>query len=397
MEKLSRTIWAAPLEGRNQQTRWFYERARGQYKNARNKEGFTKSKQAAFDLKNPKSQYFTKEELAKYLNAFSEVTEGKKLVTGPHIVVRGNQKNYAQFISSGLPKKVDNIFFEDAVAKMILYKSAEKTYGVKPNAIGDMRYVTVPYTISYFNYLTGNKLDLYKIWKAQSISNELKDCLYDMMVEVEDFIKENATGSLYGEFAKKEECWTLLKNSDIDFDNSEIKYDLGNGKTDSSRVKISQDEVTRIQNEQDINYLLSISPALWKHLENWGRATGNLTLRQQDIAFNMPSRVRNGGKGMSDSEKEVALSILELTATKFPEILEEFIEPEAVQNKSTTPELSLETIQAIVSWDRKARHFKDHEYRFMADLANGNLPLDNRNQMKASWYYQVAKRNGFTQ
>ncbi len=396
MEKFSRTIWAAPLEGRNQQTRWFYERARGQYKNARSKEGFTKSKQAAFDLKNPKSQYFTKEDLAKYLNAFSEITDGKKLVTGPHIVVRGNQKNYAQFISSGLPKKVDNIFFEDAVAKMILYKSAEKKYGVKPNAIGDMRYVTVPYTISYFNYLTDNKLDLYKIWKAQSISEQLKDCLYDLMVEVEQFIKSKATGSLYGEFAKKEDCWTLLKNSKIDIDKSAIKSDLGSGKTDSTRVKMTQDETARIQNEQDIKYLLSISPALWKHLENWGRSTGNLTIRQQDIAFNMPSRVRNGGKGMSESEKEGALNILELTATKFPEILEEFIEPESVQTKAIPEDVSLELIQAVVSWDRKNKKLKDFEFQFMNELANGNKLLTDLNKTKASWNIQKARKFGFT-
>src|SRR5436190_16952246 len=62
MEKLSRTIWAPPIEGKATQTRWFYDRARGQYKNARNKEGFSKAKQTAFDLKNPKAQVFSKED-----------------------------------------------------------------------------------------------------------------------------------------------------------------------------------------------------------------------------------------------------------------------------------------------------------------------------------------------
>lgn len=395
IEKLSRTIWAAPVEGRSQQTSWFYERARGQYKNARAKDGFTKVKQGAFDLKNPKNQLFTKEDLAKYCNAFSEQTDGKKIITGPHIVVRGNQKNYAHFVGLGFPKKLDNIYFEDVVSKMILYKTAEKKYGVKPNAIGDMRYVTVPYTLSYFNYLTGNKLDLFKIWRAQSISNDLKDCLYNLMIEVEQFIKDNATGSLYGEFAKKEECWNLLKNSGIKIDSASIKYDLGNGKLDPFRTKVSQDETARIQNEQDLQYLVSISPELWKHIENWGRATDNLTLRQQDFAFNLSSRVRNGGKGISESEKEGGLKILDFVVDKFPEVFEEFIEPESVKAKSTVPEITLQIIQAVVTWDRKAKRFKDHEYRFMADLASGNQPLVDRNLQKANWYYQKAKQYGF--
>ncbi len=327
MEKLSRTIWASPKEGQIQQTRWFYERARGQYKNARAKEGFTKTKLAAFDLKNPKNQYFTKEDFAKYSNAFSEILEGKKLVTGPQIVVKGSQKNYAHFMSQGFPKKLDNIYFEDGIAKMILYKTAEKIYGVKPNAIGDLRYITVPYSISYFNFLTGNKLELYKIWRNQGLSEGLKECLYQLMVQVEDFIRSKATGSLYGEFAKKEECWNLLKSSGIEIDKTRVTFDLGTGKQDPFRTRISSAETDQIQSEQDLQTLCSVSPALWKHIEKWGRVTGNLTLRQQDFAFNLASRVRNGGRGISESEKEGGLKILDLVATKFPEILEEFPEP----------------------------------------------------------------------
>jgi hypothetical protein len=121
------------------QTCWFFERARGQYKNLRLKEGFTKSAQNKFDLKYPKNQVITKVELAKYINAFQEVSEGRKLAIGPHIVVRGNEKNYAQFINNNLPddpRKINNVFFEDSIAKCILFKTAEKRYGVKPDSIG---------------------------------------------------------------------------------------------------------------------------------------------------------------------------------------------------------------------------------------------------------------------
>jgi len=33
-----------------------------------------------------------------------------------------------------------------------------------------------------------------------------------LMVQVEQFIKKNAPGALYGEWAKKEECWVILRN-----------------------------------------------------------------------------------------------------------------------------------------------------------------------------------------
>jgi hypothetical protein len=82
----------------------------------------------------------------------------KKLVIGPHIVVRGSQKNYAQFLNYNFNFKPDNVWFEDAIAKAILVFTAEKVYGVKPNAIGDMRYITVPYSLAWLGYKLNTSL-----------------------------------------------------------------------------------------------------------------------------------------------------------------------------------------------------------------------------------------------
>ena len=74
-EKLSRYI-LSPLSAESpMQTYWFFERARGQYKTLRQKEGFTKSRQDAFDKKYPKGQVLTKTDIAKYINAYEEVYE----------------------------------------------------------------------------------------------------------------------------------------------------------------------------------------------------------------------------------------------------------------------------------------------------------------------------------
>lgn len=213
LEKLSRDIWAPPVSGQSYQTRWFYERARGQFRNARSREGTTKAKLKAFDLKNPKKQFFTKEELAKFINTWREIYSEDKLVSGPHIVVRGSQKNYAQFITHNIPENPDNKYFEEAVAKAILFRTAEKLYGIKPNAIGDMRYVTVPYALALLSFKKGTEINLSEIWKKQGISEELQDMVYYLMTQVEQFIKNNAPGALYGEWAKKEDCWTSMKKN----------------------------------------------------------------------------------------------------------------------------------------------------------------------------------------
>lgn len=320
MEKLSRSIWAPPMEGKATQTRWFYDRARGQYKNARNKEGFTKAKQNAFDLKTPKTQVFSKEDVAKYINSYQEVLEGKKLLIGPHYVVRGNQKNYVQFMNHNLVKKIDNIYFEDVIAKAILFRAAEKLYGVKPNSIGDMRYVTVPYSVAYLSYLTKGKLDLYKIWKAQAISAEFKKCIYELMLQVERYIRGNAPGSLYGEWAKKEECWEQIKKQKFDVDLISIKADLIDGKSNLQRRKITEEESLEQQIAEEIVKIKSVSAKTWKNIEEWGRATELLSSNQQSCAWNISMRIKNNNK-LTEHERITGLKILDIIIEKSPEIL----------------------------------------------------------------------------
>lgn len=374
------------------QTKWFYERARGQYKNARLKEGFTKARQKAFDLQVPKGQMFTKEELAKYINAYQEIDDGRKVLIGPHFVVQGNQKNYLKFILHNLEKKLTNVYFEDAIAKAILFRATEKIYGVKPNSIGDMRYVTVPYTLALLNFKTKNQLDLYKIWKEQAISDTLKSVLYDMMVEIEAHIKATAPGGLYGEWAKKEECWQRVKQHNFRFDLSTLKPLFVDAKSSAKRIIISEDTMQQNELEKQIKKLRYIPHSIWKKIEDWGRETENLSIYYQNMAFNIGGRVRTKSEFMG-SEIQNGLSILDIVIDKAPEILSEIDElaPPSVQKT----DISLELVQKIVLWDRRNKRLKDHEYRFMADIAEGKKQLTEEITKIACSNLEKAKLRGF--
>lgn len=72
LEKLSRAMWTPVQTGQNQQTHWFYERARAQYKNALARE-FSATNKKKFELQNPRKQLFVKEDLAKYVNVWNEL------------------------------------------------------------------------------------------------------------------------------------------------------------------------------------------------------------------------------------------------------------------------------------------------------------------------------------
>ena len=396
-EKLSRSIYTPLSDNSSLQTRWFYERARGQYRNARQKDGFNKSRLKAFDLKNPKSQMFTKEELAKYINSYEEVVNGSKLLIGPNFVVRGSQKNYIQFINFNLEKKLTNLYFEDTIAKAILFKTAEKTYGVKPNAIGDMRYVTVPYAIAMLTHLTSNQLDLYKIWRNQTISNSLKALLYEMMKEIEIFIKSSAPGGLYGEWAKKEDCWFLVKKHKFQFNLENIKDDLIDKKNPSKRQLISNDDTSQQQIDEELNKIKSIPFSIWKKIEEYGYNTKNLTEQQLNVAFTLASRVRLNTK-ISDYERVAGIKIIDVIIDKAPEILfesDEVINSEN-SNQSNDPEITIELIERMVQWDRKNKRLKPFQFKMMFDLLNNKVELTSLNKKHCLMNYNTLKKYGFS-
>jgi len=57
------------------------------------------------------------------------------------------------------------------------------------------------------------EINLSDIWKKQGLSEDLQTIIYNLMIHVEQFIKENAPRALYGEWAKKEDCWIQVKNN----------------------------------------------------------------------------------------------------------------------------------------------------------------------------------------
>lgn len=395
LEKLSRTIWAPPLAGETHQTRWFFERSRGQYKNERIRFGLTTTKRKQFDKQNPRNQMFTKESLAKFINAYEEVYNGKKLVIGPHIVVRGSQKNYAQFLNYNFNKKPDNIWFEDAIANAILFSSAEKVYGVKPNAIGDMRYITVPYSIAWLGFKLNYKLDLYKIWKEQSLSDILKSKLHDIMSKMEELIKTKAPGSLYGEWAKKEECWNFIKEQNFHIDLEPLKSGLEN-KTSEKRKKLSEDETQQAETEASLNRLKSIHFKTWKKIENWGKETGNLSQYQFDMAYTLGNKIKSN-RSITDIERNQGEIILNIVADQNAELfydMDEFFKEEQ-KVEINEVEITLELIEKIVQWDKKNKKLDAYKFGFMADLLNGKKTLTEKNKFLAKLNLKTIEKFGF--
>jgi hypothetical protein len=404
-EKLSRYILSPITTTSNIQTSWFFERARGQYKTLRSREGRTKALQIAFDKKYPKNQMFSKVELAKYINSYQEVFEGKKLVIGPHIIVRGNEKNYSQFIGNNLPenvKKINNVYFEDAISKCILFKNADKRYGIKPNSIGEMKQVVVPYTLSLLNIITENKLDLFKIWKNQEVSKELSDFIFEMMKKVNQFIVETYNGQHYIEKAKKEECWDLVKNNSWTFNLNEIKEDLINPANPPKRN--TDIDITSEELEQNKALIKSIPPGLWNEILQWGKESEKFDTIKQTVISNIAFKLRQN-RNLADDEYQKGVEILDIVAKYNEDLLykaEEFIGKWVPLKKpkirdEEKDELILGFIQKMISFSQTQEReiLSVEEKDFLFDILNRKKENDFDAKLKVADCLEKLKKKGF--
>lgn len=414
-EKLSRYTLTPLSSDSSLQTYWFFERARGQYKTMRQKEGFTKSRQAAFDKKYPKNQVLTKTDIAKYINAYEEVYEGKKLVIGPHIVARGNEKNYARFINN-LPdnlKRINNVYFEDTIAKAILFKTADKRYGTKASAvhIGELKNVTVPYTIALLTKITNGQLDLYKIWKAQQLSPALSDFIFNLMVQVNEFIIKNSVGSHYIEWAKKEECWEKVKEHTFAYDLSDIADDLIDPNNPPARRVAGEDLLNSGTYEHEMGIIRSIPPSLWNKIAEWGQASGYLAIHYQSAAKDTAYKLKYNHT-ISETDRKRAMAIYEIVCKYNIELLDEADEltekdqadreaREAAREEKRKAsgvnevEITIDLVKEMVAWDKRRRILEDWKWKVMNDVANGKRLLTDTYKYTFWLNLQTLRKKGF--
>jgi len=206
IEELSRTIWAPVVDGTQRQTRWFYERARGQYADAKNRE-LTPAKQKAFTAINPITQKFTKTDLAKFEHTWNQL---------PHIVSLGAQKNFTRFtlrLAEQGKFEVDNTYFTNLVAKAILFKSTEKI--VDNEKFGGYRANIVTYALAYLSFVAKKHIDLNWIWKHQSIPADLQQTISIVSRKVHQVIANPPDGRNVTEWCKKEACWQAIQKIQV--------------------------------------------------------------------------------------------------------------------------------------------------------------------------------------
>lgn len=271
IEDFSRKIYSPIINNQTYQTLWFFERARGQYDQP--KMSKTKAERATYEKINPKSQKFTKTDLAKYLNAS---------FMKPFDVSWGAEVNLTRF-QLEMEKQWDKdknvfneLFYKELIAKAILFKTIEKEISKQDWYIQNKAYRAqlVAYTFSKLVYEAqknnNSELNYKSIWDKQSVSNYLIEEIDKISKLAFDVLYDcNRQYSNIGEYCKRKECWENLKA---------IPYTLSNETIESLITKEEKKQENIIaKKEQKLNasvmveiQIFNLGSNYWKNLLDKG-------------------------------------------------------------------------------------------------------------------------------
>ena len=216
LEEFSRRIYAPSPDGTFRQSKWFYERARGQYADARAL--LTAAGRRKFDLENPRSQLFSKTDLAKFLNVWDRY---------PHRVSLGAQKNFALFakdIGEAWQKDPDRFnegWYREAVAKVIVFRACEKIVSGQPWYQGGYRANIVAYAIAKMAHDVGEMkcaVDFQSVWDRQAPGDAMESGLVRVAETVHRvLVNPPPTISNVTEWAKKQACWDRASKLELEW------------------------------------------------------------------------------------------------------------------------------------------------------------------------------------
>ena len=293
MEDFSRRLFAPSPDGTFRESKWFYERARGQFQDERGK--ISGAARRKFDLEYPKRQLIEKTDLAKFLN----VWRGH-----PDVVSRGSQKNFAHFalnIGREWTKSSDEFnetYFRHSIAKAIVFREVERVVSERPwYQGGGIRSRVVPYAIAKLAHdagKIGRFVDFERIWRAQGLSPDLRN-LFAAASDAVHFVIMGGVGEVPNplEWAKQQACWNRAQGLHIEWpDDWQDALITADEQKNEKRSAVKEQRVLNGIEAQAA--VVKAGGAFWQAARAWGAARKILTPMEAgilDVAAAIPDRL----------------------------------------------------------------------------------------------------------
>lgn len=245
VEDFSRRLWAPATDGTFKETKWFYERARGQYLDQ--KALRTPAEQKRFEQEFPKEQSFTKTDLAKFEMVWEQL---------PHTISRGAQESfaaYAKLTGQRWAKNSDQfgeMYYRAIIARAILFRTLEKDVSAQGWYSGGYRANIVAYAMAKFAQLIAERskfFDFDDVWRQQASPNPVRSELISIAEAMQQVLQRPAAGMAnVTQWAKLQACWQQATNT-----KHELSAAVRNSLLDAADQKTHVREAKKTQKVDD--------------------------------------------------------------------------------------------------------------------------------------------------
>ena len=403
LQRIARTTPGPALAGMLGLQYWYFERARGDYKNELARR-FTPRAQKQFTDANDKKRLLTKEAVAKYSLAW----EGH-----PYIVARGAQKLYEFFTRSHekLPKAEqlpDQLWFQNMVAEAIMFQRAERLYDEVFGRGGGYRALAVCYAVAWLVFHTDDRpLNRSRIWRQQGLSEQTTTALRETVRAVHEFLISTAGTRTPREWAVKQECWDMLKVYRLPAPLAAAIRDIpaADRAVEIPALPRTEQETERALLQYRQEALRDLGPVAWRTIGTWGRTIDPLngqpflTPRQSEMCDIIARRIETS-RSMQPSEITNGEEAIEVVLATRPDLLadlsEDLTSPPAGSAENETP-VTLADVAELLAWDRitRPRRLFHQEVAGLIRLHKQQQPFTDSWQNKVRDYIARAEHYGF--
>ncbi len=253
LEKQSRIQWTSSTHP----TLWYFERLRGQFLTDKGMAGGPGTlKVKKFEEERPQSQRFNKTDVAKLEMAWKDK---------PFEACKGGEVCFDKFwkIIKDETPIVDSTYFQNIVAKFIIYKRVDsllKMEGNKGHAS-----IIANYTLALLSLRSQNKIDLHYIWENQNVQDDLIPTIKECIRAISDQLRliGSDSGKNPQTESKKIDFWNTIQNKTLNITIPE-----------SVLVDESENEIITEEQKQAIEKVISRGAEFWRNLSAWSKKEG---------------------------------------------------------------------------------------------------------------------------
>ena len=181
----------------------YFERTNGEYDTEFKRNNGSKK----FSNTNPKNKKFDKIDLARAINCWEQV---------PYITCQGREKNFSYFndvVKNQIISPTEQ-YFKNAYATVIIYRKLDKL--AKKMGLSYKSNV-VAHALGLMSYIYDKEIDLNDVWERKELSPALNEIAPKLLTAVHAvIINPPAECPEARMWARKEQCWNLVKRISID-------------------------------------------------------------------------------------------------------------------------------------------------------------------------------------